>query len=103
MQWSANVTEHAHVQEIKDPTHTGNNQHYYSQISCYLDRSERCFQFDLATHLHTQVSQVNQGEDGDEVFELDDEHESCPEDLSIADHMAAFHLINDYFAMADVR
>ena len=78
MQWSANVTEHAHVQEIKDPTHTGNNQHYYSQISCYLDRSERCFQFDLATHLHTQVSQVNQGEDGDEVFKLDDEHESCP-------------------------
>ena len=101
MQWSADVTEHAHVQEIKVPARAGNNQNYYSQISRHLDRSERCFRFDLATHLHTQVSQVNRGEDGDEVFELDDEHESCPEDSSIADHMATFRPISDYFAMAD--
>jgi len=43
MQWSADVTEHAHVQEIKIPACTGNNQNYYSQIVRYLDRSEKCF------------------------------------------------------------
>ena len=33
MQWSADVTEHTHVQEIKVPAHAGNNQNYYSQIA----------------------------------------------------------------------
>ena len=101
MQWSADVTEHAHIQEIKVPARTGNNQNYYSQIARYLDHSEKCFQFDLATHLHSQGSQENQREDGDKVFEQDDEHESDPEDPSIVDHMATFHPISNYFAMAD--
>ena len=101
MQWSADVTEHAHVQEIKVPARAGNNQNYYSQIARYLDRSEKCFRFDLATHLRSQGSQANQREDGDEVFEQDDEHESDPEDPSVADHMAAFRPISNYFAMAN--
>jgi len=102
MQWSADVTEHAHVQEIKVPARAGNNQNYYSQIARYLDRSEKCFRFDLATHLHSQGSQVNRGEDDeDEVFEQGDEHESYPEDSSVADHMAAFRPISNYFAVAD--
>ena len=103
MQWSAEVTEHAHIQEIKVPACTGNNQNYYSQIACYLDCLEKCFQFDLVTHLHSQGSQVNWGEEDDnEIFEQDNEHESYPEDSSIADHMAAFRPISNYFAMADV-
>jgi len=102
MQWSANVTEHAHIQEIKVPARAGNNQNYYSQIARYLDCSEKCFRFDLATHLHSQGSQVNWGEDDeDEVFEQGDEHESYPEDLSVADHMATFRPISNYFAVAD--
>jgi len=102
MQWSANVTEHAHVQEIKVPARAGNNQNYYSQIARYLDCSEKCFRFDLATHLHSQGSQVNWGEDDEnEVFEQGDEHESYPEDLSVADHMATFRPISNYFAVAD--
>ncbi|KAF9233080.1 hypothetical protein BU15DRAFT_80483 [Melanogaster broomeanus] len=30
MQWSLDPTEHAHVTEIKDPAHAGNNQDYYA-------------------------------------------------------------------------
>ena len=101
MQWSTDVTEHAHVQEIKVPACAGNNQNYHSQIARYLNRLEKCFQFDLATHLHSQGSQANQREDGDEVFEQDNEHESYPEDPSVADHMAAFCPISNYFAMAN--
>ena len=43
MQWSADITEHPHIQEIKILACTGNNQNYYSQIVCYLDHSEKCF------------------------------------------------------------
>ena len=101
MQWSADVTEHAHVQEIKVPARAGNNQNYYSQISRYLDRSEKCFRFDLATHLHSQGGQANRDEDEDKAFEQDDEHEFYLEDSSVVDHMAAFRPISNYFAMAD--
>ena len=59
MQWSADITEHAHVQEIKVPAHAGNNQNYYSQIAWHLDRSEKCFRFDLATHLYSRISNTN--------------------------------------------
>ena len=49
MQWTADVTEHAHVTEIKQPARSGNNQDYYAQIARHLDRSDKCFRFDLAT------------------------------------------------------
>lgn len=51
MQWSADVTEHAHVKEIMVPAHTGNNQNYYSQVACHLDQLDKCFCFDLATYV----------------------------------------------------
>ncbi|KAI6018609.1 hypothetical protein PISMIDRAFT_83112, partial [Pisolithus microcarpus 441] len=32
LQWSADMTEHAHIEVIKDPTSTTNNHNYNSQI-----------------------------------------------------------------------
>lgn len=49
IQWSADVTEHAHITEVKNPARTTNNQDYESQICRYLDRAEKCHRFDLAT------------------------------------------------------
>ncbi|KAI5986994.1 hypothetical protein EDC04DRAFT_2614944 [Pisolithus marmoratus] len=37
MQWSADITEHAHVDEIKVPAQAGNNQNYESQIVHHLN------------------------------------------------------------------
>jgi hypothetical protein len=34
-QWSADISEHVHVMEIKHPARSGNNQNYESQICCY--------------------------------------------------------------------
>ena len=48
IQWSADVTERCHVTEVKDPSH-GNNQDYESQICRYLDRTDKCRRFDIAT------------------------------------------------------
>ena len=102
MQWSADITEHAHVQEIKVPACAGNNQNYYSQIAHYLDRSEKCFRFDLATHLRSQAREVNQNEDNEDEPPLETDDEPDSEDSSFADHLAAFCPVGNYFAMADV-
>jgi hypothetical protein len=52
IQWSADLTEHAHITEVKDPARSSNNQDYESQICRYLDRADKCRRFDLATAVH---------------------------------------------------
>ncbi|KAJ7741685.1 hypothetical protein B0H16DRAFT_1728463 [Mycena metata] len=49
LQWSADVTEHAHITLVKDPASHSNNQKYEAQICRCLDRRDKCRQFDLAT------------------------------------------------------
>jgi hypothetical protein len=53
IQWSADYTEHAHVEVIKDPASSGNNQAYEAQICRYLDRVEKIADFHLATAIRT--------------------------------------------------
>ena len=40
MQWSADVTEHAHITFVKDPAREANNQNYDKQICLNLDRQD---------------------------------------------------------------
>ena len=84
MQWTADVTEHAHVTEIKQPARSGNNQNYHTQIVRHLDRSERCLRFDITTHF-ASVEEDGSEED-DEAHE--DEHEPDPE----TSNMKCYHL-----------
>jgi hypothetical protein len=51
IQWSADVTEQAHITEIKMPSRATNNQCYEAQIVHHLDHAEKCHWFDLATSL----------------------------------------------------
>lgn len=100
MQWSADATEHAHVQEIKIPARMSNNQNYYEQIARYLDRSDRCFRFDVATYF-----QARREKDDDDDVDL--EQEDNPDFgidsdvLSSLKHMSVSHQIVDYFAIAN--
>ena len=48
-QWSADVTEHTHIDVIKDPTRSRNNQKFNTQICCYLNHQEKCWLFTQAT------------------------------------------------------
>ena len=84
MQWTADITEHAHVTEIKQPARSGNNQNYHTQIVRHLDCSERCLRFDIATHF-ASVEEDGSEED-DEAHE--DEHEPDPE----TSNMKCYHL-----------
>ena len=50
-QYSADVTEHAHITKIKNPTCSGNNQNYKTQICHDLDCTDKLHQFNLATSI----------------------------------------------------
>jgi len=73
MQWSADVTEHAHVTEIKQPARSGNNQDYYAQITRHLDHSNKCFRFDLATRIASTEREAEEDEDQEDNHEPDSE------------------------------
>ena len=49
IQYSTDVTEHAHITEIKNPAQAGNNQQYKAQICHNLDHTDKLHCFKLAT------------------------------------------------------
>jgi hypothetical protein len=79
IQWSADITEHAHITAIKDPARSGNNRGYESQICRYLDRLDKLRQFDLATSIREAkvdfragLGTEEDGFEGEEAQELDE-------------------------------
>ena len=103
MQWSADAIEHAwHVQEIKNPAQMGNNQNYYDQITCHLDRSDKCSCFDLATCLETwemgmgAASSYNDSDDFDE-----DEEDEVDDANSLIQQLYPSRSAVNYFSIAD--
>ncbi|KAG1801323.1 uncharacterized protein HD556DRAFT_1304455 [Suillus plorans] len=71
-QWSVDVTEHAHITVVKDPARSTNNNNYDPQICHYLDRANKCNQFELATSLLDHSQREDPGVVGDELVEEDD-------------------------------
>ncbi|KAJ7205926.1 hypothetical protein B0H12DRAFT_1034874, partial [Mycena haematopus] len=49
IQWSADITERAHIDLVKDPASNSNNQNHETQICRHLDRLDKCRNFDLVT------------------------------------------------------
>lgn len=62
IQFSADVTEHAHITEIKNPARAGNNQRYEAQICRDLDRTDKLRRFELATTIRDPHLRLNYGE-----------------------------------------
>ena len=96
IQWTADVTEHAHVTEIKQPARSGNNQDYYSQIARHLDHREKCSQFDLTTHLVSIEEGGSLEEDQEDQEDRELEHEPDLEAL----HIFPTRKIINYFESA---
>ena len=48
LQWSADTTEHAHIEVVKDPASMTNNQDYNNQICRILDHDEKWRLFETA-------------------------------------------------------
>ncbi|KAJ7712978.1 hypothetical protein B0H16DRAFT_1667389 [Mycena metata] len=79
LQWTADVTEHAHITEVKDPASNSNNQGYEAQICRHLDRRDKCDLFNLAISMKTELDVAYLG--GDEDPGDEDDHD-CPNMLS---------------------
>ncbi|KAG1835925.1 hypothetical protein DFJ58DRAFT_719208 [Suillus subalutaceus] len=100
-QWSADVTEHAHVTEIKDPARASNNHNYDPQICRHLDRAEKCQRFELATSLldakqtTEQLENINIDADADDA----DADADTPIELSAVQELPRRPVIS-YFAIA---
>ena len=65
IQFSADVTEHAHIMEIKNPAQAGNNQCYEAQIYCDLYHTDKLCHFKLATMTHDPHLRLNYSDLGD--------------------------------------
>lgn len=72
-QWSADVTEHAHILMIKNPAQWSNMLDMDPQICRYLDRLEKCSKFKLATCLRENeqgaqgcIGDINDGGNSDD-------------------------------------
>ncbi|KAI6007993.1 hypothetical protein EDC04DRAFT_2611131 [Pisolithus marmoratus] len=59
VQWSADMTEHAHIEVIKEPASMMNNHNYDAQICHYLDHVKRCWLFETATCLDATLNNTN--------------------------------------------
>ncbi|KAI5986479.1 hypothetical protein EDD15DRAFT_2373187 [Pisolithus albus] len=89
IQWSADLTEHAHIEQIKDPTRSSNNNNYDPQICRQLDRLERCRNFDLAMSIKDPAPRR------DVVTAATDDRESDDEQ---SNPHAGLQTTTDYFA-----
>ena len=99
MQWSADVTEHAHVSEIKVPAHSGNNQNYYGQITRHLDRLDKCFRFDLATYIAERADRA--GDQDDNLSDSDsEEHEPDAEMVQLSEYHTPVRRTPNYFSIS---
>ena len=73
IQWSADITEHAHISEIKTPAHASNNNNYNPQICHFLDQVEKCHTFKLATMIRSKELLDHSAQEQDD--DVDSEHE----------------------------
>jgi len=98
MQWSADVTQHAQIEEIKVPARSGNNQSYYSQIARHLDWLDKCFRFDLATYIEQcAMDQVNNDDGDSSGSDSDEQHEPDADNIDLSEYSTPTHQFPDYF------
>lgn len=69
VQWSADTTEHAHIEVVKQPTSMTNNQGYDSQICYYLNRREKCWLFQIETGLTSATAHSRVDNDLDSILD----------------------------------
>ena len=100
-QLSADATEHAHVQEIKNPARMGNNQNYYDQIACHLNHSNKCFRFNLATYLETQGTKSAILESNDDFDQGGEDHDDIDDIPSHGQYLEPSRQVVNYFSVAD--
>ena len=94
------MTEHLHIEVIKDPAASMNHHHFNSQICCYLDCIEKCWAFETATQrssvLHTDLDNGQDIPDSEVDSVVGDADNPNREDNDSEEHPTV--LLNDIWA-----
>jgi hypothetical protein len=102
--WTADHTEHAHIEVVKDPASSGNNQNYEEQICRYLDRSDKVRRFDLATAIRDARMEFGRSkqshDDDDDDYNGDSDDELSPLAAFRTDDSAV--LLNNIRTVSDI-
>ncbi|KAI6010202.1 hypothetical protein PISMIDRAFT_97436, partial [Pisolithus microcarpus 441] len=99
VQWSADVTEHAHIEVIKEPASTMNHHNYDAQICCYLDHVERCWLFETVTHLSTlRPHDANNTHDHDTLDSAIEDDEAGNGETDMEDDEDATAILKDIWS-----
>ena len=109
-QWSADVTKHAHITEIKIPARSSNNNNYDPQICRHLDRIDKCHRFELATSLiekkHDTEALTDAGDNPCHDGDSDDADTDVDDDIPVEFVSTTQHgysrPITNYFMIAQV-
>ncbi|KAG6370847.1 hypothetical protein JVT61DRAFT_10864 [Boletus reticuloceps] len=89
LQWSADTTEHAHIEVIKDPASMMNNQNYDAQICRSLNQYQKCQLFDTAIALHTAHEPVDSQEGELDHDDIEDDERADEEEGNILEDIWA--------------
>ncbi|KAG0695193.1 hypothetical protein DFH29DRAFT_880198 [Suillus ampliporus] len=101
VQWSADTTEHAHITLIKNPADSTNHNNYDAQICRFLDRNEKCRNFQITTSIITQSRSHQQAAASPTID--DDSHVGGPgvdEEVVADDLWGPRHIVTDFFKIA---
>ncbi|KAG1804171.1 uncharacterized protein BJ212DRAFT_1304387 [Suillus subaureus] len=99
-QWSADVTEHVHIMEIKDPTRSSNNNNYDPQICHHLDCVDKCNWFKLMTSLLDCKPGTEELQGIGEEFAVEDDESDQREIGSVPVPLHTFVVIQTAFYLA---
>ncbi|KIJ08531.1 hypothetical protein PAXINDRAFT_88737 [Paxillus involutus ATCC 200175] len=106
IQWTADTTERAHIDLIKDPASSTNNREYEAQICRALDRLEKCRGFELATRIREwergmapTAAADGDGSDDKIVYNTDSEDDDADSGLPL-DGLTDNQQISNYFLKA---
>lgn len=94
--WTADTTERAHIDVVKDPASATNNSDFESQICRFLDRREKCHKFSHALQLRRNEMNNHQVESLDSEDDVKSDDDTKSDDIWIPDR--APRRIKDYFA-----
>ena len=105
--FTADHTEHAHIEVVKDPARSGNNQNYEDQICRHLDRSDKCRKFDLATAMRDAQIEFSTSPlshlDNELDLDTDNEDNILPEDINVPNQIRpSANLLDSIHTVADI-
>jgi hypothetical protein len=100
LQWSADTTEHTHIEVVKDPASMMNNQDYNGQICHVLDCDEKRRLFETAILLRMSQTTAEVGGEEDNGSDHENDRDGTSNENILEDLWTTKHKTTDFFKVA---